>query len=457
MAADFTACPQVCQHYCEAARPLKEKQRIHWRFGLSTIAKDATVFDIGQVGAEDRMDVDTMRRIDRLAGVPLCALSTLAVRGLRKLRGRRPGPPRNILFIELSEMGSAILVDPALRAARAMGADLHFAIFEKNRASLDLLGTVPPDNVFTIRPDSVGRLAADTLRFLAWCRRRRIDTVVDLELFSRYTALLAGWSGADRVVGFHRFHNEGLYRGEMLTARVQYNPHVHIARNFFSLVHAAWAEGDEAPFAKIRTAERDLALAKADISPDSVGAVEAMLEGVAPGGAKRPLVLVNANASDLLPQRRWERARYAELAKRVLARRPDALVLLTGAPGERAGLDELAAAVADPRCVNVAGRLAFRDLVALYDRALVMVSNDSGPAHFAATTRMPTVVLFGPETPALYGSLGPGAALFAGLHCSPCVTAWNHRKTPCSDAACLRAIGVDAVFDAMLPWLDVRD
>ena len=44
--------------------------------------------------------------------------------------------------------------------------------------------------------------------------RNGIDTVIDLELFSRFTALLTGLSGADRRVGFHRFHNEGLYRGE---------------------------------------------------------------------------------------------------------------------------------------------------------------------------------------------------------------------------------------------------
>ena len=76
------------------------------------------------------------------------------------------------------------------------------------------------------------------IAFLFWMRRKNIDTVLDLELFSRITALLTGLSGADRRVGFHRFHNEGLYRGEMLTHRVAYNPHIHISKNLISLVEA---------------------------------------------------------------------------------------------------------------------------------------------------------------------------------------------------------------------------
>lgn len=406
------------------------------------------------------MSVDAMRAVDYWAGVPLCALSTLLLRPFRRAAA---GKPRNVLFVELSEMGSAVLADPAMRAAKAAGAELHFAIFAKNKPSLDVLRTVPDENVFLIRPDSAATLLVDTVRFLAWCRRKRIDTVVDLELFSRYTALLAGWSGADRVVGFHPFHTEGLYRGEMMNRRVAYNPHVHIARNFLSLVHAAWADGDEVPFAKTRSPDGALALSKAPVDAAArASARRAVLKAADGAGrhppmpplSERPVVLVNANASDLLPQRRWPRERYAELIRRVLAHRPDALVLLTGSKAERDGLALLEAQVGDPRCVNFAGSVSFDELIALYGMSAVMVSNDSGPPHFAAATDMPTVVLFGPETPALYGSLGASEALYAGLHCSPCVSAANHRKTACEAPECLLAISVEQVFAAVRRQLD---
>ncbi len=401
------------------------------------------------------LKVDTMRAVDYWAGVPLCALSSLVLRLVRWLRPLPPPQaPRNVLLIELSEMGSAILVDPAMEAMKARGAQLHFVIFKHNKASLGLLNTVPADNIFCIRADGLVPLVVDTLRFLVWTRVRRIDTVLDLELFSRFTALLAAWCGATRLVGFYRFHNEGLYRGEMLTDRVMYNPHVHITRNFFSLVHAAYAGRRDWPEAKIRTPEAEMVLKRAPVAAEGLARVQERLRVRTGWDGTRPLVLLNANASDFLPQRRWPQDRFAALARRILEHRPDALVLLTGAPAEREGLEDLARQVADTRCVNFAGEVDFADLVPLYHLGLVMVTNDSGPGHFASVTRMPSIVLFGPETPALYGALANSEPVFAGLHCSPCVSAWNHRKTPCSEPQCLTAIGVDEVFVRVRRHLD---
>ena len=60
----------------------------------------------------------------------------------------------------------------------------------------------------------------------------------------------SGLSGASRRVGFYRFHNEGLYRGEMLTHRVAYNPHIHVAKNFVALVDALLAATPTVPYSK---------------------------------------------------------------------------------------------------------------------------------------------------------------------------------------------------------------
>ena len=124
------------------------------------------------------LSVDTMRTIDHRVGVPLCALATPIVWVLdwiTRLFGGTCTSPRKVLFIELSEMGSAIIVDPAMRATQARGAEIFFLIFKSNRASLSLLNTVPPENVFTIDSSSVMRLALDTLKFLLWSRARKIE------------------------------------------------------------------------------------------------------------------------------------------------------------------------------------------------------------------------------------------------------------------------------------------
>jgi len=67
---------------------------------------------------------------------------------------------------------------------------------------------------------------------------------------------------------------------------------------------------------------------------------------------------------------------------------------------------------------------------------------------------MPTFVIFGPETPALYGSLGKTTPIYAGLACSPCVSASNHRKTACIDNVCLKVIKPAQVFKTIQPELE---
>jgi ADP-heptose:LPS heptosyltransferase len=350
-----------------------------------------------------------------------------------------------VLFVELSEMGSTILAQPAMRKARER-TELFFVIFARNAGSLDLTGEFPAANVFTIRDTGLFHLAFDTLAFLAWTRRNDIDTVVDLELFSRFTALLTGLSGADRRVGFHRFHNEGLYRGEMLTHRVSYNPHIHVAKNFIALVNALFAVTPEVPYSKTIIGDDELTVALP--TPDAA-ARDAMLARIRSETAFDPgrqrLVLINPNASELLPHRRWMADRYAELIRRVRASHADVLIAVTGAPGERAEAEALAAASGE-RCISLAGKTKLAELPALYSLAALMVSNDSGPAHFAAATGLPTIVLFGPETPKLYQPLGASRAIYAGLACSPCVSAHNHRKTACTNNVCMQAIGVEQVY-----------
>ena len=403
------------------------------------------------------MNIDFMRKVDYFAGIPLCFLATWLTRLLGWFRSSSsPTPPRRVLFIELSEMGSAILADPAMRKMQSVSGEApYFLIFAANAASLRLLGTVPPARVFTIRAQGFLTLAVDTLRFLRWARRQGIDTAIDLELFSRYSALLTGLCGASRRVGFHAFHNEGLYRGAMLTHRVAYNPHQHIAKNFVALVNAALAAKAELPFSKTMVGNEEIRLAQAAVAETALVAMRDKIRAAYPDydPARQRIVLINPNASDLLPQRRWLPERFVAVMRALLAEYADVLILITGAPTERAGAAALRQQVGDARCVNFAGCHALDELPALYRLATLMLTNDSGPGHFSAVTALRTFVLFGPETPALYGSLGNSTPIYAGLACSPCVSASNHRKTACRDNVCLQTIGVDTVLAQLHPVL----
>jgi ADP-heptose:LPS heptosyltransferase len=412
------------------------------------------------------ISVNTMRAIDHWVGVPLCAIVSpfvALIDGVKNIFGRDNKAPKRLLFIELSEMGSAILVDPAMRNAQARGAELFFLIFKSNRASLTLLNTVKPENIFTIDSSSLSGLIKDTLRFLIVARYRRIDTVIDLELFSRFTALLTGLCGARRRVGYHIFHGEGLWRGFMLTRKVHYNPHIHITKNFLSLIHAAFAKEIEVPFSKIHIPDSEVKLEQAVIHQAMLEKVRTRIEkmakeaGIAYTHGKDRLILINPNASDLLPQRRWAQQRFSELIQAVHQHYPNDLILITGSPAEFVYVDKVRSVANVKNAINFAGQVSFAELPPLYTLSDVMVTNDSGPGHFSAVTPLRTVVLFGPETPALYGSVGNSIAITANLSCSPCVSAANHRKTPCHDNVCMQAITVNQVLDKVKLQLSEAD
>ena len=186
------------------------------------------------------MEIETVRKVDYWVGIPVCFLLSLWDR-VKRFFFPRPVdrlPLKKFLFIELSEMGSAILAYPAMAAIQRdyLGAELFFMIFAKNRASVDILNLVPAENVLTIREKSLTSFLADVIKTVVRIRRERIEVVFDLELFTRVTAILTYLSGAPVRVGFHKFRMEGLYRGNLHTHQIQYNFQQHISKSFLSFL-----------------------------------------------------------------------------------------------------------------------------------------------------------------------------------------------------------------------------
>jgi ADP-heptose:LPS heptosyltransferase len=396
------------------------------------------------------MKLATMRAVDYWIGIPLCFLCTIWVRLMGTPKG--PDRPRRVLFIELSEMGSTVIANPALQKAKdALGAEIFFLIFERNADSLRLLPTVPEQNIVTIREDGLWELAMGTLRILRWMRKAQIDTVVDMELFSRYSGLLTGLSGAKRRVGFHKFHAEGLYRGEMLTHRVNYNGHIHMAKNFICMVNALLAPMPEVPYSKTFVSDEEIRVPIEPVTTDEKEFIHGLVREVYPqyNPDVHRIVLINPNSSELLPQRRWERENFMNVAELVVKEWDDALVLITGSKAEREEALKMQEAIGHPRFRSFAGMHKLKAITALYNVADVLVTNDSGPGHFSAISPIRSIVLFGPETYRLYGSLGNSEAIWAGLSCSPCVTAANQKNSACNDPVCMRMITPERVLESI--------
>jgi len=147
--------------------------------------------------------------------------------------------------------------------------------------------------------------------------------------------------------------------------------------------------------------------------------------------------------------------RYVELSRRLLERYPDLFIAFTGAPAEATANNRLAAEVRSNRVISLAGKTTLRQVLVLYTRSQILVTNDSGPAHFASMTPIHVITLFGPETPELFGARSPNAEfLYAGITCSPCVNAYNNRQSVCRNNMCMQGISVDAVFEKVTSIYD---
>ena len=392
------------------------------------------------------MNLNLQRFIDRWAGIPLCA----AVSGFDALRRRlKPAPatpqaPRAIVVILLSEMGSLVLANDmfARLKARYPDAPLHALLFRKNREILDLMRVMDPAHVHTVDDRSLGSLLSSLYQAIQALRRANVDVAIDCELFSRISSLLSYASGAAVRVGFHRHTQEGLYRGSYINRPVPYNPYQHISAQFLTLARAI--DSTASPKSKLAVVASPRPPPHVQLDAALVQGIQARLAQDFPAIAGRPLVLVYPGGG-ILPIRAWPLAAYTALCEGLVA--DGCAVAVIGLKDDQALARQLVANVqasfAASPVIDLTGYTrSISELLALFHVARLLVTNDGGPGQFAALTPIWTLMLFGPETPALYAPLTPKChSFYSQWPCSPCLTAYNHRTSYCDgDNQCLKVI-----------------
>ena len=407
------------------------------------------------------MGVDALRLLDRMVGVPLCWLVSIIRRIGRWILTARPlPPPRRILIIKLSEMGSTVLAYPAIEELKREipGVELFFLVFKNNAAIVDVLEILPSANIITVDYGSLDRLLISGFRAMKRLLTERIDTTIDMDLFSRLTALLAFLVCRGNRVGFHRYNDEGLYRGNLLTHRVIYSPHIHTSAAFMALIKSLFESPDDEPHHRGAIDPAGLTLpAYSPRQIDETSVRNKLAAAGLPQNGNATIILINPNSSDIFPLRKWPLDYFAELCQRLLTALPHGWLVITGVASEGKDAQFIRDRVQSPRCIDFTGQTSFRELLALYGHASLMITNDSGPAHFSALLSLPTIVLFGPETPRLYGPMGhKHKSMYADFACSPCVSVYNSKKSPCTDNRCLKAIPPQLVLKEALALLPVQ-
>lgn len=393
------------------------------------------------------MKLGFVRVLDYYVGIFVCLILTIANKFIALWRKpfQLGEKVEKVLFIELSEMGSTVLAYSAMDSfhKKLPRASLFFLIFQKNKESVELLKIIPKENILTIREDNLLVFFIDNIKLLVKFCSLKFDVVYDLELFSRYSAILTYLSGARSRIGFHKHTAEGLYRGNLLTHKVYYNTHVHMVYNFFALIHSIFKDASQIPIVKESKNNYSVRLPEFEFSEQLLFKFKNLLS------EDRKTIIVNPHAGSLLPIRSWGIENFSRVIDKVVGLYDPNIVIVGLKEASKDAKHILNYVQNNRNIVDLTGKTRnLYELIHVIQIGDVFLTNDSGPGHFASLTDTPTIVLYGPETPDLYGPLSQKSIpMYKQFLCSPCLTARNHRNTKCINNKCLQAIKPEEVIE----------
>src|SRR5262249_25602772 len=133
--------------------------------------------------------------------------------------------------------------------------------------------------------------------------------------------------------------------------------------------------------------------------------------------ANRPLVFLCPGAG-LLPIRAWPVESFSVVASHFVEQ--GYAVAIIGVAADRQRAQMIQRACQQAAWVDLRGYTkTVRDVAVLLHLGVLLITNDGGTGHIASLTPIASIVLFGPETPLLYGTLSPRAVnLHKPLSCS---------------------------------------
>jgi heptosyltransferase-2 len=404
-----------------------------------------------------------MKWIDQYLGATLC-LALWLVTQLRHGRRRR-SEPRKILFIKLWGMGSILNAVPAFAAAKwgirntqyaIRNTEVHLLTFKRNAQICELLNVV--DTVlFLDNPRPSVSFLLNLLQLIQRLRVERFDVVVDLEFFVRFTTILTYLTDAPCRIGFD---SPKWWRSSLYTHVAPFRARAHITDCFLDLARCLggeilrFAQNDNLPLCHSERSEESQVPALKPPS-EKCACIPASLHPCI--NESKPLVCLNPNASEVSHLSRWMPENFARLADELIDRY-GVTVGLTGAPNEVEFVESVRrmARHAD-EIIVFAGKTTIPQFIALLQRCRVFITNDSGPMHLAAALGVPTIALFGPDTPTRYGPRGAQHTIFyKPPPCSPCYNFYDNKSNRCKNEVyqcCLKSITVEEVVAAAEKYL----
>ena len=332
--------------------------------------------------------------------------------------------PKRIVFIKLLGLGSLIVASDAIRAIRVRFPGTRLILLTENNIAAGMEPFQLFDEICAINTEKLWLTSWGVIRFLLRTWRWRRLWVIDLEVYSKLTTVLALLTLARNRVGFYLSYVP--FRRFLNTHNITFDQSVYLEDNY-------------------RYMARQL----------TGGALPVFVPAVRQAELNKPYILLNNTCSGLADVRKLPDGTFSDIVQWILEH-TDYSVALLGMPDDWDAINQL---ICGPglqgrreRILNYAGMA--EDFSAYYsflrDKGVCLVTIDSGPLHIARKLGLPTVSVWGPTHPDNYLRIEPDEAerhLYCYLRspCSPCV---HHYETlPCGgNNFCMKNIAAGEII-----------
>ena len=335
----------------------------------------------------------------------------------------------SILVIETGLLGELLVITPARRAVKARWPDARVTVMATPGSAPVLVSNPNVDRLLPLSKNERSGFIG-LMRLASWIRAKRFDAA--LVFHTSFRSALAAFMGAVPVRaglacegrGFLLTHKRPRDRGAY-----EVDEHLGVAR----LIGA-----------EPRGRELDLFL-----TDDERAEADSLLSGA----QGHTIACLHPGASREI--RRWPAERFAELGAR-LASLPDIEPVYVFGPREKDVAGAVARWYEDSRLDRppILFPRTPRVLGAVFARAAVAVTNNTGPMHLAVAAGVPGVFIHGPTPVPRWHPPGDRyVPVFAGdVSCRPCDTSQCAQDS----LLCMESVSVDVVFEAVSAILPER-
>lgn len=329
-----------------------------------------------------------------------------------------------ILIRSSNWLGDACMAVPAVRAIRRGRPDARVTILSPEKLAGFWREIPEVDEVLSI-PKTAGILGAGKI-----IRKNPRHFDVAVLLPNSLRSALEAWLGRiPRIVGY-KGHSRKWLVNQIIPPKKRITPTEHHVRHYLRI---AWRLGADVEDSTLR-----------DCLPGGRG--KSAPAGTADGPAETRIGI--CAGAEYGPAKRWPLERFAEAIQLIQNARPEARMVLFGAPGETA-LGEQLSGLIGGNCENLVGKTSLEELMAELRRCRLLLTNDTGTMHLAALLGTPVAAIFGSTEPDWTGPVGTGHTIIRKhVECSPCFL----RDCPL-DFRCMKEITPEMVSTVVLKSL----